>query len=194
MLCPEPGQRILDACAAPGGKAAHLLESCPELDLLALDIDEKRLQKVAENCQRLQLNATLSTADASTPDSWYDGRLFDRILLDAPCSATGIIRRHPDIKLTRDPADLLELQQTQQALLQALWPLLQRQGLLLYATCSIFKEENDQQIARFLAHTPDAEEIPLTSYSWGCTRTHGRQLLPEQHGTDGFYYALLKKR
>lgn len=190
LLAASPGMRVLDACAAPGGKTAHLLEH-HHLDLLALDIDPSRCARIDENLQRLQLKgARVIAADAAQPDTWWDGRAFDRILLDAPCTATGVIRRHPDIKLLRRETDVAQTARTQAALLRALWPLLKPGGVMLYATCSVLKAENEQQVAAFLAATPEARERVIAQ-PWGEARPQGRQLLPG--GTDGFYLALLEK-
>ncbi|MCW8828308.1 MAG: 16S rRNA (cytosine(967)-C(5))-methyltransferase RsmB [Gammaproteobacteria bacterium] len=192
LVAPETGMRVLDACAAPGGKTGHLLEICSDISLVAIDIEEKRLQRVAQNLHRLGVQATLLTADAATPDSWWDGEPFDRILLDAPCSATGVIRRHPDIKLLRRGEDIAQLTRLQQTILEALWPLLRPGGRLIYATCSVLPQENGQQLANFLARHDDAEEIPLQA-EWGRAETVGRQVFPNQDGMDGFYYACLSK-
>lgn len=179
LLDPAAGAYVLDACAAPGGKTAHLLERA-DLDLLALDIDAARTQRIEENLQRLGLRATVRVADCSAVDRWWDGRLFDAILADVPCSASGVVRRHPDIKWLRREGDIRRFAQTQTAILDALWPLLKPGGKLLYATCSVFPEENGAQIDAFLVRQPDAG------------RLHEEQLLPlEEH--DGFYYALLRK-
>lgn len=193
LLAVEPGQRVLDACCAPGGKTGHILEAQPELrELVALDSDALRLQRVAANLQRLQLDATLLTGDARTPDAWWDGQPFERILLDAPCSGTGVIRRHPDIKLLRTATDIHQLAQVQLQLLQALWPLLAVGGVLVYATCSVLPEENSNVISAFLADTATAEEWPIAA-DWGYPQPAGRQLLPVIDGNDGFYYARLRK-
>lgn len=193
LLDPQPGERILDACAAPGGKTGHLLEQQPEIgELIALDVDSVRLQRVAQNLERLQLSASLREGDAARPDSWWDGRPFDRILLDAPCSATGVIRRHPDIKLHRRPADLQRLVATQHAMLRALWPLLRPGGTLLYATCSVLPEENRQQVEDFLGGTDDAR-LDTFRAGWGRSLSPGRQILPGEDEMDGFYYARLVK-
>ena len=183
---------MLDACAAPGGKTAHLLETTPHLQLMALDSSAARLQRVHENLQRLNLTATVVAADAGDVGQWWDGKAFDRILLDAPCSATGVMRRHPDIKVLRRDTDIAALQQEQARLLRALWQTLKPDGLLLYATCSILPDENAHQIARFLAQQADAECIALSG-EWGRTVSVGRQILPSDAGMDGFYYALLRK-
>jgi 16S rRNA (cytosine967-C5)-methyltransferase len=192
LLDAQPGQRVLDACCAPGGKTCHILELQPTVELTALDVSAERLQRVAANLQRLQLQAELSAGDALSPAAWWDGRPFDRILLDAPCSGTGVIRRHPDIKLLRTSADIDQLAALQQQLLNALWPLLAPGGQLLYATCSIMPRENSEVIAQFLSATPSAEELPIDA-SWGLAQPAGRQLLPRSEGNDGFYYALLGK-
>ncbi|HXH04500.1 MAG TPA: 16S rRNA (cytosine(967)-C(5))-methyltransferase RsmB [Candidatus Competibacteraceae bacterium] len=188
-----PGQRVLDACAAPGGKSCHILEREPGLaELVALDIDSTRLARVAENLARLGLSATLLAGDGLRPEQWWDGRPFDRILLDAPCSATGVIRRHPDIKLLRQEADIARLSATQRTLLERLWPLLRPGGVLLYATCSVLRQENEQVVADFLTAHPEAREQPIAA-TWGLPRPYGRQILSGMHGMDGFYYACLRK-
>ncbi len=186
------GQRVLDACCAPGGKTCHMLEREPGLaELVALDVDPRRLDRVRENLQRLQLNATLLAADATAPH-WWDGVPFQRILVDAPCSATGVIRRHPDIKLLRQPADIANLATTQLRLLRQLWPLLAPGGKLLYATCSVLPQENDDVVQQFLDGTPGARAM-TPNPSWGIATGHGRQILPGVDACDGFYYALLSK-
>lgn len=188
-----PGQRALDACCAPGGKTCHMLEAEPGLaGVLAVDLEEKRLVRVRENLQRLNLHAELIAADGRNLDAWWDGKPFQRILLDAPCSATGVIRRHPDIKLTRQPEDIPALAQLQGELLDALWQTLEVGGILLYATCSVLPAENSDNIAAFLGRTPDARELPITA-EFGIKPPHGRQLLPQVDGHDGFYYAKLSK-
>ena len=187
LLDLKPGQRVLDACAAPGGKTAHILETCPELQcVVALDRDPARLERVRENLDRLKLTATLVHADALTPAAWWDGRAFDRILVDAPCSAVGVIRRHPDIKVHRGIADVEAAVELQARLLDALWPLLARGGRLLYATCTVLKRENTAQIERFLARTRDAVALEPTAPA-------GLQILPGEANMDGFYYACLGK-
>jgi len=188
-----PGQRVLDACAAPGGKTCHLLEVEPGLsEVVAVDLEAKRLARVRENLDRLRLEATLIAADGRDTGAWWDGQPFQRILLDAPCSATGVIRRHPDIKLTRQPEDIPALAQLQGELLDALWPTLAPGGILLYATCSVLPTENSETIAAFLARTPDAQEVAIAG-EFGLQPAHGRQLLPQLDGHDGFYYAKLLK-
>lgn len=193
LLDLAPGISLLDACAAPGGKTCHLLErGVPFARLVAMDNDARRLERVQQNLDRLQLQATLVCADAAEPSSWWDGQHFDRILLDAPCSATGIIRRHPDIKLLRQQDQVRALQKEQLRLLGALWPCLKPGGLLLYSTCSVLPSENADVIGLFVAQQGDAkhEEIPV---AWGVECAHGRQLLPDAAGHDGFYFARLRK-
>lgn len=187
------GDRVLDACAAPGGKSCHLLERAGgELSLSAIDLDAVRLQRIRENLERLGLTADCSVGDASEPSGEWSRGTYQRILLDAPCSATGVIRRHPDIKVLRKPGDLQALTDTQRRCLDALWPLLVPGGMLLYATCSILPEENESQVAGFLERHPDARERPIEA-AWGVTRPFGRQTLPGEEGMDGFYYACLEK-
>ncbi len=193
LLDLKPGQHVLDACAAPGGKTLHILQTVNEISLVALDKDAGRLSRVEENLQRAGSRATLLVADAAETDDWFDGRQFDRILLDAPCSASGILRRHPDIRLLRKAADITSLAAQQQRLLSAMWPLLKPGGLLLYSTCSIFKEENERQLERFLAQQDNGMEVALNSVQWGQPCSVGRQILP-RGDMDGFYYALLRKR
>lgn len=193
LLSVETGQRILDACAAPGGKTCHMLEMAQENEVLALDIDPERLKQIRQNTERLRLNATLMTADAADPGKWWDGNTFDRILIDAPCSGSGVIRRHPDIKTLRRPEDISNLAQKQQQLLDNLWPLLKADGLMVYTTCSAFKQENEQQIEAFLQRHPDAEEVrPDTPPAR--PRPYGYQRLPGDDVMDGFYYACLRRR
>jgi len=193
LLDLQPGQRVLDLCAAPGGKTAAILERQPGLkSLLAVDFDEQRLQRVGENLQRLQLKAELLAADAVYAPHWGKGKQFERILLDAPCSGFGVIRRHPDIKLLRRETDIVALQTLQASILKAAWQLLTPGGILLYATCSVLKQENELQIAEFLDQHADAREIPITA-SWGTARPRGRQILSGELQMDGFYYAKLAK-
>lgn len=188
-----PGQRVLDACAAPGGKTCHLLEREPGLaEVVALDADAGRLERVEQNLARLGLTARTLAADGRAVADWWDGTPFQRILLDAPCSATGVIRRHPDIKLTRQASDIAPLVQLQGELLDALWPTLEVGGILVYATCSVLPEENSSNLAAFLARTPGARELDIPA-PWGLAQSHGRQLLPQPDGHDGFYYCKLIK-
>ncbi|MFJ4588379.1 16S rRNA (cytosine(967)-C(5))-methyltransferase RsmB [Pseudomonas moraviensis] len=193
LLDLAPGQRVLDACCAPGGKTCHILEAEPALaGVVAVDLEAKRLVRVKENLERLGLNAELIAADGRDIDKWWDGKPFQRILLDAPCSATGVIRRHPDIKLTRQPDDIVALAQLQGELLDAMWKTLEVGGILLYATCSTLPTENTEVIAAFLERTPGARELDLATAA-GIRQPHGRQLLAQQGGHDGFYYAKLIK-
>ncbi len=192
LLGLAPGQRVLDACAAPGGKTGHILQSQPGVSLTALDSDARRLNKVRDTLVRLGVTAELIHADAAATDQWWDGKPFDRILLDAPCSASGIIRRHSDIKLLRSPAAITRLANLQAQLLDALWPLLAADGILLYATCSVLPAENSQVAEAFLARTPDAKHLPIEA-PWGLAQAAGRQLLPQNGGHDGFYYCKLQK-
>ena len=188
-----PGQRVLDACCAPGGKTCHLLEAEAGLQqVVAIDLEAKRLTRVRENLDRLGLDAQLIACDARDTASWWDGKGFQRILLDAPCSATGVIRRHPDIKLTRQAEDIPALASLQDELLDALWPTLEVGGILLYATCSSLPTENTEVIDAFLARTPGARELDLATAA-GLRQPHGRQLLAQEGGHDGFYYAKLIK-
>jgi len=193
-LAPAPGARVLDACAAPGGKAAHLLERDPTLRLVALDIDARRLRRTAETLARVSPahDVVLKAADATYPPEWWDGVPFDAVLIDAPCSATGIVRRQPDILLHRRESDLDALVATQMALLDALWPVLAPGGTLVYATCSLLARENAVQVDAFLARTPDAVAEPLDD-RFGRVAGAGRQRLPGEDGMDGFFYAKLRK-
>lgn len=201
LLAPQDGQRILDACAAPGGKTAHLLAMQKQINLVALDKDARRCQTINENLERLKLAKTgdsgtsviVKAADANRLDQWWDGQCFDGILLDAPCSATGIIRRHPDIKLLRQSGDIANLVQQQRTLLDTVWQTLSPGGVLLYATCSILIEENEQVVADFIANTADARSVRIDA-NWGIGCQYGRQLLPQRYGTDGFYYTKIQKR
>ncbi|MFU8831007.1 MAG: 16S rRNA (cytosine(967)-C(5))-methyltransferase RsmB [Wenzhouxiangella sp.] len=185
------GQRVLDACAAPGGKAAHILERA-DVDLTALDIDGERLGRVAENLERLSLTARLVTGDASKPSEWWDGQLFDRILIDAPCSATGVIRRHPDIRWLRKPADVTALVMLQAAILDSLWPLLAPGGILVYATCSVLNAENRQQANAFLERHEHLEVIDHADLP-GRGPGPGRQIMPGDHDLDGFYHLAVRR-
>jgi 16S rRNA (cytosine967-C5)-methyltransferase len=193
LLDVRPGQRMLDLCAAPGGKTAHILEMQPQLKaMVAIDVDGNRLRRVQDNLQRLRLHAQTIMGDASLPEDWWDGQPFDRILVDAPCSALGVIRRHPDIKLLRRAEDIEPLKAQQRAILNAAWGVLAPGGCLLYATCSVLKEENEQQILSFLTDHPDAYELPIAA-EWGIAGRVGRQILTGDSAMDGFYYALLRK-
>jgi 16S rRNA (cytosine967-C5)-methyltransferase len=192
------GSRILDACAAPGGKTGHLLElASPDSVLTAIELDPERLASIHENLERLRLDATVLAADASKPKEWWDGQPFDRILLDAPCSASGVIRRHPDIKLLRRASDIEALAGLQTSLLDALWPLLAPSGRLLYVTCSVLAAENDAVVGDFLARHSDArEDRVLPNYNIRdlmVEKTCGFQVLPGSQGLDGFYYACLER-
>jgi 16S rRNA (cytosine967-C5)-methyltransferase len=186
LLDAGDGMRVLDACAAPGGKTAHLLESS-RVELTAIDRDAQRLSRVRENLERLGLDARLLCADAGDLDSWWNGQPFARVLLDAPCSASGVVRRHPDIKWLRRPQDVARLAREQARLLGALWRTLAPGGTLLYATCSLFPAENQAPIADFLSVHKNARRLPITELA----RTDG-QLLPDSR-QDGFFYALLQK-
>ncbi|HIF9330990.1 TPA: 16S rRNA (cytosine(967)-C(5))-methyltransferase RsmB [Photobacterium damselae] len=186
-LQPQAGELILDCCAAPGGKTAHILEHVPSAQVVAIDCDEHRLARVHDNLQRLNLQAKVLCADARYPDKWWDGDKFDRILLDAPCSATGVIRRHPDIKWLRRGEDIAALAQLQAEIFDAMWLQLKSGGTLVYATCSITPQENRDQVSAFLARTADATLV-------GSEATNpGRQILPGEENMDGFYYAVLQK-
>jgi len=186
LLEARDGARVLDACAAPGGKAAHILELAA-VDLLAIDVDGRRLDDVERLLARLGLSAQLRVADAAAVETWWDGRAFDRILLDAPCSASGIVRRHPDAKWLRRPGDLETFARQQACLLDALWQVLAPGGTLLYATCSVFAEENRDTVQAFLERHPDARHSELARFPGS-----GGQLFPDQEH-DGFYYAPLRK-
>ena len=189
FLDPQNDEYILDLCAAPGGKTTHILEAAPEAQVLAVDVDEQRLSRVYDNLKRLGMKATVKQGDGRYPAQWCGEQQFDRILLDAPCSATGVIRRHPDIKWLRRDRDIAELAQLQAEILDAVWPHLKSGGTLVYATCSVLPEENSQQIKAFLQRTADAvlnetgdEDLP------------GQQNLPGAEQGDGFFYAKLIKK
>jgi 16S rRNA (cytosine967-C5)-methyltransferase len=193
------GQRVLDACAAPGGKTALMAEREPNLaKLAALDVDPQRLARVRENLSRGELRAELAVGDAAAPAAWWDGVPFDRILLDAPCSALGVIRRHPDIRLRKSPSDIDKLPALQARLLKSLWQLLRPGGRLVYATCTLTRSENRDLIAAFVRETPDALSFPAESWegwpNFGEADEFGRQILPGEAGADGFYYAALTKQ
>ena len=191
LLDAKEGEHILDACAAPGGKLCHLLESQPNISVDALEISSKRADKIFENTERLKLNSRIIIADASS-SNWWDEEEYDRILVDAPCSATGVIRRNPDIKLLRKAEEVHELSSLQLKILNNLWHMLKRGGTLVYATCSIFPQENERLIERFMKEHPDAIHTPIDA-TWGLERPFGRQLFPQPNGHDGFFYATLKK-
>lgn len=190
LLAADDGMRVLDACAAPGGKTAHILELA-DVDLVALDRDDARLERVRSNLARLGLTARVVCGDACEPHGWWDGRPFDRILADVPCSASGVVRRHPDIKWLRRAADIARFAQRQQRILEALWRLLASGGKLLYATCSVFHEENQHQVARFLERHRDAQPLMFPGAETHLQQAAGQILPDEQH--DGFFYALLHK-
>ena len=192
LLQLQPGQRVLDACAAPGGKTAHMLEREPSLSVVAVDSEANRLKRVEENFQRLQLSAELHCSDITQLDNWWDGQQFDRILLDAPCSATGVIRRHPDIKWLRRKTDIPALAELQQSMLQLLWKTLKPGGILVYATCSVLAMENARNIETFLTQS-DARLIGPVNAPYGLDTGFGQQLLPQPQGHDGFFYAVLEK-
>ena len=184
LLDLAPGQRVLDACAAPGGKTAHILERC-DLELTAIELDPQRARRIEENLERLGLDASLRIADCSRLDDWWDGQPFDRILADVPCSASGVVRRHPDIKWLRRADDIDRFASQQARILDQLWHTLKAGGKMLYVTCSLFPEENAAQVSRFLSRQPDARQLPLVGMEDG-------QLRPcAEH--DGFYYALLAR-
>ena len=186
------GLRVLDACAAPGGKACHMLERA-DVRLLALDADARRAGSIRANLDRLGLRGDVQTGDAGDPAQWWDGQPFDRILLDAPCSATGVIRRHPDIKLHRRAGDIAQLAREQSRLLAALWPLLARGGRLVYATCSVLRGENERVVDAFVDAHADARAEPC-DLPVGHAAGAGRQILPGESGLDGMYYAIVEKR
>lgn len=190
MLDAPCGSRVLDACSAPGGKAAHILERC-DVDLLAVDVEDARLERIRSNFARLGLVAPVVCGDAARPDAWWDGKPYDRILADVPCSASGVVRRHPDIKWLRRADDIARYAQRQAAILDALWQLLGRDGKLLYATCSVFQEENSLQVARFLERHPDARRIAPPGAD-NLLQEPAGQILPDADH-DGFFYALLQK-
>ncbi len=190
----QPGHRVLDACSAPGGKLLHMLDLHPSLQsITAVDIDEDRCAEIVDNLERAGRYATVVTADASQPDTWWDGKLFDRILIDAPCSATGIISKHPDIKHHRQTEDIENSVSTQSNLLEALLPLLDEHGKLIYTTCSIFREENEGQVSELLQRYPEfvSEMLPE---SLGLHTGNGYQRLQGVHDGDGFFYAVLRHR
>lgn len=192
LLDVRDGMRVLDACAAPGGKTCHLLER-HALGMTAVELEARRAQRIRENLTRLKLDAVLKVADAAEVQTWWDGEAYHRILLDAPCSASGVVRRHPDVKARRTPAEVSAATVLQARLLGALWPLLAPGGKLLYVTCSVFQRENAAQVAAFLAGHPDARSLAIDT-GWGVASGPGRQVLTGEGGMDGFYYACLEKR
>lgn len=191
LLDAQPGMRVLDACAAPGGKTTHLLELA-DIDLLALDLEPARVARIVDNLARLGLRAEVTAADCRLPNNWWDSRPFERILADVPCSASGVVRRHPDSKWLRREADIAGFARNQAGILDALWHVLAPGGKMLYCTCSLFPEENQLQIARFAANHADALQLPLGNEE-AQAESPGWQLLPQAE-QDGFYYALLQKR
>lgn len=194
LLEPRAGEKILDACAAPGGKAGHICEITGDGEnLFALDVDEARVTLIQENFARLKLETNIICGDATTPEQWWDGELFDKILIDAPCSASGIIRRQPDVRLHREPTDIARLSHLQLQILASLWPLLVPGGKVVYATCSIMREENNQVIEKFTQSVSDCEVIrPLVD--WGIATPFGRQIITGEQNMDGFFYAILVKK
>lgn len=197
LLDVHKGRRVLDLCAAPGGKTCHVLELEPGIaSMTAVELEESRMNRVRENLQRLNLQAELIVADAGDASTWWDGKPFDRIMVDAPCSATGVIRRHPDIKTLRREEDIIALAETQQRILQQAWQMLAPGGQLLYVTCSVLRRENEARIEQLLATHPDAVEQSLIepgASEWGIACKHGRQLLPGENDNDGFYFCRLGK-
>ena len=192
LLNLEADQRVLDACCAPGGKTCHILELESNLSLTAIDLEEQRLARCQENLQRLDLQANLVAADVGAIEQWWDKHSFDRILLDAPCSASGVIRRHPDIKLLRKDDDIDKLSEIQAFLLNKVWKTLRKGGILVYATCSVLPQENDKVVAQFLAANDDASLLEIEA-NWGLATEYGVQIFPSANGGDGFYYARLQK-
>lgn len=193
LLDAESGERVLDLCAAPGGKTCHVLEAAANIEMTAVELEPLRMQKVQQNLDRLGLRASLVVGDATDAQSWWDGHTFDRVLVDAPCSASGVIRRHPDIKSLRQADDLAALTEIQQLIIRQAWNMLKPGGVLLYVTCSVLKQENELQIKRMLSAQTDAEEVVIDE-NWGIACRHGRQLLPGVLDGDGFYFAKLKKQ
>jgi len=192
ILGAKDGELILDACAAPGGKTCHIIELAKDVKVVAVDCDQRRLDRVQQNLDRIGLDATLICGDGTQPDTWWQGEKFDRILLDAPCSATGVIRRNPDIKWLRRESDILPLVSLQQEIIDACWSLLKPGGTLVYATCSILPAENSQQVLNLLQRHDDATLIPLNDND--TPTSPGWQLLPGEHNVDGFYYAKIQKQ
>ena len=197
LLAARAGMRVLDACAAPGGKTGHLLEHTPDLRLVAVDIDSDRVQLIRDNLDRLQRTAQVVVGDLRDPQTFWDGQLFDRILVDAPCSSTGVIRRHPDIKLLRRPGDIAAFAAMQLQILRSALRLLAPGGRLLYSTCSVLPQENEQVVAHLLESEPGLRAAPLPTLQLApgaAARGPGAQLIPgAEAGTDGFYYACVEK-
>jgi len=193
LLPCAPGARVLDACAAPGGKTLHLLQLDADIELDALDSSAARLRRLRQNLARGGRSARVLVGDAASPQTWCEGGVYDAILADVPCSASGVLRRHPDIKLLRRASDIVPLRAQQARILDALWSILKPGGKMLYSTCSIFKDENEIQVAEFLERQTQAREIVLHGVTWGEARPHGRQILPGSDNMDGFYYALLTR-
>lgn len=191
LVSPQPGERILDACSAPGGKLVHLLEIAPQCEIQGLELEQHRADRIEENLERCKLTCPVLIGDASKQD-WWDKQAYDRILLDAPCTASGVIRRNPDIKHLRQAEDIHQTAQLQRSILNNLWRMLKSGGTLVYATCSIFPQENEKQIQNFIKENSDATHLPIEA-AWGVERPFGRQLFPQQNGHDGFYYAKLIK-
>ena len=188
-----PQARVLDACAAPGGKTAHLLQHYEDIKLDVLDSSESRLQRLHQNLRRIGKAARVLIGDAASPGTWFDGNNYDCILVDVPCSASGVMRRHPDIKLLRRESDIMPLLAHQRKILDALWRLLNPGGRMLYCTCSVFKDENENQISKFLERHADCDEIKLHDVGWGEQRSYGRQILTGSDNMDGFFYGLLTR-
>lgn len=193
LLDPQPGMQILDACAAPGGKTGHLLERASGIQVTALDVDAERLQKVADNMQRLGFSPSLQQGDAGKPAGDWAKQTYDQILLDVPCSATGVMRRHPDIRILRRQTDIVELTMRQQQIMDAVWPLLKPGGKMLYATCSILAQENEDQVDAFVSRHKTVKVHDL-AHPGAVSTAHGLQILPVDNVMDGFYYALLEKK
>lgn len=193
LLDCKPGGRVLDACAAPGGKTLHLLQQYQNIELDALDSSEVRLQRLRQNLQRINMSARVLVGDAASPETWFDGVKYDCILADVPCSASGVMRRHPDIKLLRRESDIMPLLAQQRKILDGLWRLLKPGGKMLYSTCSVFKDENEVQIAKFLQRHADCVDMVISDVDWGEPRRNGRQILTGSDNMDGFYYGLLTK-
>jgi 16S rRNA (cytosine967-C5)-methyltransferase len=193
LLPCKPGDRVLDACAAPGGKAMHLLQAVDGLALDALDSSEARLERLRRNLERIGKSARILIGDAARPGDWFEGTAYDCILADVPCSASGVLRRHPDIRLLRRESDIMPLLALQRKIIDALWQLLKPGGSMLYCTCSIFREENEVLIEEFVARHADCVEVALDGAAWGEARPRGRQILTGSDNMDGFYYALLAR-